>query len=166
MTSFITSLSKAACLLGAVLMAATGAMLTYEVVARYFFIRPTIWAAELSQLCLIWGCLLAMAHLLAQRRHITVNAVTGLLPRGAQQVCAGFALLAVIVFSAIVAYWGFDIFWESFTRGRLTGSLLNLPVWIAEIAVPIGFGLLALQGVVELVTLRQSGTTSLGATHE
>jgi len=153
-------------MLGALLMAATGAMLTYEVIARYFFVRPTIWAAELSQLCLIWGCLLAMAYLLTLRRHITVNAVTSLLPPNGQKLCAMFALVAVIVFSAIVAYWGFDIFHDSFTRGRTTGSLLNLPVWIAEASVPVGFGLLALQGMVELVTLGRSGSMSLGATHE
>lgn len=164
--SFITTLSKYACLVGAVLMALTGVMLTYEVLARYFFIRPTIWAAELSQLCLIWGCLLAMAHLLTLRRHITVNAITGLLPHGVQKVCAGIALVVVIVFSAIVAVYGFDIFWTSFERGRTTGSILNLPIWIAEASVPVGFGLLGAQGVVELIRLRGSDTTSLGATHE
>ena len=164
--SLISSVSRIACVIGAVLMAATGVMLTYEVIARYFFVRPTIWAAELSQLCLIWGCLLAMAHLLTLRRHITVNAVTTLLPRAAQKLCAVFALAVVIAFSAIVAFWGFDIFHESFVRGRTTGSLLNLPVWIAEAAVPVGFGLLALQGIVEMLRMRGSDMTSLGATHE
>ena len=163
---FVTSLSQAACALGAILLAATGVMLTYEVVARYFFIRPTIWAAELSQLCLIWGCLLAMAYLLTLRRHITVNAITTLLPPAAQKLCAAIALLIVIVFSAIVAFWGFDIFFDSFMRGRTTGSLLNLPVWIAEASVPVGFGLLALQGIVELIQLRGAEAAQLGTTHE
>lgn len=147
-------------------MAATGVMLTYEVVARYFFIKPTIWAAELSQLCLIWGCLLGMAHLLTLRRHITVNAVTGLLPPAAQKLCAMVALVVVILFSAIVAIYGFDIFYDSFERGRTTGSLLNLPVWIAEASVPVGFGLLTLQAMVELIRMRHADTASLGATHE
>lgn len=153
-------------MVGALLMAATGVMLTYEVIARYFFIRPTIWAAELSQLCLIWGCLLGMAYLLTLRRHITVNAVTSLLPYSVQRACTAAALIVVIAFSAIVAFWGYDIFHDSFVRGRTTGSLLNLPVWIAEASVPIGFGLLTLQGIVELIGLRGSGSTSLGATHE
>lgn len=151
---------------GAVLMAATGAMLTYEVVARYFFVKPTIWAAELSQLCLVWGCLLAMPHLLALRRHITVNAVTSLLPDAAQRVCGYAALCVVIVFSGIVAVWGFDIFYTSFARGRTTGSILDLPIWISEASVPFGFGLLTLQGIVELIRLRDASNASLGATHE
>ena len=41
--------------LAAWLFALAGAMLSYEVVARYFFLSPTKWAAELSQLCLIYG---------------------------------------------------------------------------------------------------------------
>ncbi|MEM9247192.1 MAG: TRAP transporter small permease [Pseudomonadota bacterium] len=163
---FISNVSRLACVLGAVLMAATGAMLTYEVVARYFFVKPTIWAAELSQLCLVWGCLLVMPHLLTLRRHITVNAVTSLLPDAGQRLCAYIALGVVIVFSAIVAYWGFDIFYTSFERGRTTGSILNLPIWISEASVPFGFGLLALQGIVETLRLRHAQSAGLGATHE
>lgn len=163
---FITSLSRLAAYAGAVLLAMAGFMLTYEVVARYFFTRPTIWAAELSQLCLIWGCLLAMAHVLASRGHITVNALTALLPDTAQRLCAAAALLFIIVFSVIVAIWGWEIFQDSFTRGRTTGSLLNLPTWISELPVPLGFALLALQSLVELDGLRHGGPASLGESHE
>ena len=164
--SLISNISRLAGLIGALLLAATGAMLTYEVIARYFFIRPTIWAAELSQLCLIWGCLLAMAYVLAVRHHITVNAVTALLPRGVQRICVAFALVFIVVFSIIVTIWGWDIFWDSFERGRTTGSLLDLPAWVAELSVPVGFALLAAQAVVELISLRHSDTITLGSSHE
>lgn len=162
----ITTLSRAAGLMGAVLMALTGVMLTFEVVARYFFIKPTIWAAELSQLCLIWGCLLSMAWLLGARRHITVNAVTALLPLSAQKACVALALICIIAFSGIVTVWGWDIFYDSFTRGRTTGSLLNLPTWVAELSVPVGFGLLTLQAFTDLIAFPRDNTRSLGASHE
>ena len=162
----ITRLSRLAGAIGAVLLAATGAMLTYEVIARYFFIKPMIWAAELSQLCLIWGCLLAMGWVLAQRHHITVNAVTGLFPRKIQRLCVPFALLFILGFSLIVMRWGWDIFHESWVRGRTTGSLLDLPAWVAELSVPVGFALLSLQAVAELVALRGTTTITLGSSHE
>lgn len=164
--SFITTLSRMAFVLGAILMAMTGLLLTYEVIARYYFVKPTIWAAELSQLCLIWGCLLAMAHLLHVRRHITVNAVTNLLSETGQRICAGFALLAVIGFSVIVGLWGFEIFFDSFERGRTTGSLLDLPSWVSELSVPVGFALLTAQAMVELVTLRSTDRVALGSSQE
>lgn len=162
----ITTISRFAGLFGACLLAITGALLTYEVVARYFFIKPTIWAAELSQLCLIWGCLLAMAWVLNIRRHITVNAVTGLLSPRAQKICVAISLIVLIVFSVIVTIWGWDIFHDSWIRGRTTGSLLNLPIWISELSVPVGFGLLGAQALVELVDLPGNQTTTLGSSHE
>lgn len=162
----ITDISRLAGLFGACLMAATGAMLTYEVVARYFFVKPTIWAAELSQLCLIWGCLLSLAWVLNLRRHITVNAVTAMLPAKVQKICVSVSLLFLIVFSAIVAFWGWEIFHDSWVRGRTTGSLLNLPSWVAELSVPVGFALLTAQAVVELFSLRHSELSSLGNSHE
>lgn len=162
----VTTISRWAGVFGACLLAATGAMLTYEVVARYFFVKPTIWAAELSQLCLIWGCLLAMAWVLNMRRHITVNAVTDLLPPTAQRLCVVLSLLAVIVFSVIVTIWGWDIFHDSFVRGRTTGSLLDLPSWVAELSVPVGFALLTVQALVELASLRHGDIASLGSSHE
>lgn len=164
--TFITTLSRLAGYLGACLMAATGAMLTYEVIARYFFTKPTTWAAELSQLCLIWGCLLAMAWVLNARRHVTVNAVTNLLPERLQTVCVAAALLVILAFSAVAAVYGWDIFHDSFTRGRTTGSLLNLPSWIAELAVPVGFALLFAQAAAELFGLRRAHVASLGSSHE
>lgn len=162
----VTTLSRCAGVFGACLMAATGAMLTYEVIARYFFIKPTIWAAELSQLCLIWGCLLSLGWVLSLRRHITVNAVTALLPAHIQRLCVAASLLVLIVFSAIVAYWSWDIFHDSWVRGRTTGSLLNLPSWVAELSVPVGFGLLTAQAIVELLSLPRTQLSSLGASHE
>ena len=45
-----------------------GFMLSYEVMARYFFLSPTIWAAELSQISLIYGTLLAMPWALKSRK--------------------------------------------------------------------------------------------------
>lgn len=164
--NLVTTLSRVAGLLGACLMAATGAMLTFEVIARYFFIKPTIWAAEFSQLCLIWGCLLSLGWVLNMRRHITVNAVTALLPPAAQRVCVVLSLLILILFSAIVGIWGWDIFHDSWVRGRTTGSLLNLPSWVAELSVPVGFGLLTAQAIVELLSLRRGHISSLGASHE
>lgn len=135
----------------ALLFAAAGAMLTWEVLARYLFTAPTIWAAELSQLCLIWGTLLSMAWLLGARRHIAVDALVSRLPHRGQRGADALAMALVASFSAVVAWKGAEIFADSFVRGRTTGSMLDLPAWVAELAVPVGFALLGLQAIVEVV---------------
>jgi len=136
--------------LAAALFVLAGLMLSYEVIARYFFIAPTTWAAELSQLCLIWGTLIAMPWCLHERRHIRITALTGLLPFGGRQLAEALAMLAVALFSVVVVWKGWEIFWDSFVRGRTTGSMLDLPSWVAELAVPAGFAVLLVQALIEI----------------
>ncbi|SIO10366.1 TRAP-type C4-dicarboxylate transport system, small permease component [Rhodovulum sp. ES.010] len=131
----------------ALLLVATGAMLTYEVVARYFFTAPTIWAAELSQLCLIWACPLAAPWVLSARRHIRVTAVTQCLPRTLRRWLEVLAMLVVAGFSVVVLWFGYEIFIDSLVRGRTTGTMLDLPAWLREAAIPVGFALLTLSAL-------------------
>ncbi len=149
----------------AILFVLAGCMLTYEVLARYFFVRPTIWAAELSQLCLIWGSLLGMPWALSARRHISVDAVTRLLSPQIQRLVEIIAMACILAFSVMVTFKGWEIFYESFERGRTSGTMLDLPAWIAELPVAIGFALLAVQAVIEIVGLLRGKDIPKGA-HE
>ncbi len=130
-----------------------GVMLTYEVVARYFFNAPTIWAEELSRLAQVWATWLAAAWTLRSRRLIAVGLVYQRLPLLARRLAATFTLLFIGCFSAITLYYGLRIVAESVRLGRKTATMLDMPLWVAEIAVPIGVGLLLIQSIVELVRL-------------
>ena len=156
---FVTALA----LIATFFFVASGVMLTYEVLARYFFIRPTIWAAELSQACLIWGSLIASPWCLRERRHIRITAVIGRLPRRTRLISDLVAMLAVAVFSAIVFLYGWYIFFDSFERGRTTGSMLDLPIWIVEFSVPFGFGILLIQALIEAARAARGEIVAEGA---
>ncbi|MEZ5657971.1 MAG: TRAP transporter small permease [Burkholderiaceae bacterium] len=147
--AILASIERAAAWLAAVLFVLTGLVLSYEVVARYFFNAPTTWAAELSQLCLIWGGLISMAWVLGARRHIRINALTSRLGNAGRARAEGFSMAVVALFSAIVLWYGSGIAWDSFERGRTSGTMLDLPAWWAEAAVPVGFLMLLVVAVRE-----------------
>ena len=138
--------------LSAWLFCVAGFMLSYEVIARYFFLSPTIWAAELSQISLIYGTLLAMPWALKSRKHIQINLVINKLSKSYKKILNILIMIILIIFSSYVMIYGFDIFYDSFVRGRTTGSLLNLPSWIAEFSVPFCFLLLLIQSILQQVS--------------
>ncbi len=141
--------------LAALMFVAAGFLLTWEVVARYIFAAPTIWAAEISQLCLIWGSLLAMARVLTTGGHIRVTALTDRLGRSGRKAAELLSLLVVTGFSLATLWYGFAIFRDSFVRGRTSGTMLDLPAALMEAAVPAGFVLLTIAALAGLVrTLR------------
>lgn len=135
------------------LFVAAGIMLIYEVIARYIFVSPTVWAAELSILCLIWGTYLAAAGLLQKRQHITITLLTSRLPPIAQRMAESLSFLVIVILCCAAIWYGFDIADDSLQRGRTSGSMLNLPAWIAEASIPAGFVLIGVQALVELARL-------------
>ncbi len=130
---------------------AIGLMLAYEVAARYFFNAPTIWAEELSRLVFVWATFIAAASLLRHDKHIRVTVVTDRLGEGGRRAARVVALLFVLALSAAIVWYGTPIALNSLERGRTTGTMMDLPNWWAQAAVPIAFLLLALQAVVELI---------------
>ena len=151
--NFIDKVSIWLARVAAWLFVATGAMLTYEVLARYVFNAPTIWAAELSQLVMMVGFFIALAGTLHSREHISIDILHNALPMKMKRMADTFVLLFIAIFSGIVSWWGFDIAWDSFINTRSTGTMLNLPNWWIEVFVPVGFFLVCLQSFVEIVKI-------------
>lgn len=139
--------------LSAWLFFATGAMLTWEVLARYVFASPTIWAAEISQMFLIWGMYLALPRTIMRRENISIEVVHERLPAWARKACDFIALAFMIFFCVVVLWYGWDIAWDSFERGRSTGTMLNIPNWWTEMVIPLGFGLSLLACLAGLLRL-------------
>ena len=130
-----------------------GAMITYEVVMRKVFNMPTIWVDEITRFVQIWAVYLASAHILKKRGLITVELFTSSLSKGKFKALETFSLLVIAFFSIVAVYYGVEVVLESIEMGRKTSTMLGVPKWMTESAVPIGFALLFIQTLVELVKL-------------
>ncbi|MCW2306315.1 TRAP transporter small permease [Rhodobium gokarnense] len=139
--------------LGDVLVAAIAAMLCFEVVARYLFNSPTIWAQDIAIAFQVWFTYLGMAYVLRQRQLIRITALLALASPSLRRLADGFALLVILAFSLIAVIYGWDIVAESIRLGRRQPTMLELPNWIVELPVVVGFALLALQALADLVRL-------------
>ena len=139
----------------AALFAVVGAILCYEVTLRYAFNAPTIWGGEVAQILFAAAVFFSLGDVLRRGRHISVGVFQSRLGGGARVAAGVFALAAVVVFAAAVSYWGGRIAFESFTAGRSSGSMLNLPVWWQEAALPAGFTVLLVQALAEVARLLQ-----------
>ena len=136
--------------LAAWLFVASGIMLSYEVVARYFFLAPTKWAARaISALFNLWNVIILML-VTSEPTTYQINAITSLLNEKVQRLVGILTMAVLIWFSVFIVIYGWNIFYDSFGRGRTTGSLLDLPSWIAEVPVPVLFAFLAVQAIIEI----------------
>ncbi|WP_349359582.1 TRAP transporter small permease [Stappia sp.] len=137
-------------------------MLGYEVVMRYLGM-PTIWAEELSRLFLVWATFAGAAILIHRRQHIVITLVTDHLSPGLRRAQEVAVLLFVAAISLAILYYGGGIALDSLTRGRTTGSMLDLPAWWAQASIPVCFALLALQALAEAFRVIVQGVDTSGA---
>lgn len=127
-----------------------GMMIAYEVLARYLFNAPTIWAQELSQLLFLWATFLGVSRALKRDQHIRINALESIMSDSTTYWLRLVTLVFISLLCILVVSYGISIFWDSFVRGRSTGTMLNIPNWWSEAVIPTGFGILFLQSLVEI----------------
>ena len=149
----IDRISSGFAIISDILVVAIAAMLFCEVVARYMFNMPTIWTQDVAVALQLWFTYLAMAYALRHREMIRITAIVSLLGPNARRFVDAFSLLVVIAFSLMAVYYATDIMLESIRLGRRAPTMLEMPNWISELPVIIGFFLLALQGLADLARI-------------
>jgi TRAP-type C4-dicarboxylate transport system permease small subunit len=131
------------------MMFMTGVFLTYEVTARYVLHAPTTWAQEVSELFLLWGVFLMLGWLIHGRKNIAIDVIYAKLPRGAQRALDILSLAFVFIFLALTVQAGTETVIDSIARGTTTGTMVDIPIFWEEAAVPFGCAWAAVQTAVE-----------------
>lgn len=147
--------------LAAALFVVIAAMITYEVVARYLFMSPTIWAGDLSLLCQIWASCLGVSWLLQHQALIRIDMLIGRFGPRLRVIAELWSLLVIAVFSAWVTWYGAQVVIDAVAINAASASMLGLPMWITQSAIPLGFGLLFIQCLTE-AALVLTGHLQLG----
>lgn len=160
----IDKISDAAGRLAGWMFFVIGIFIVYEVVARYVFLSPTVWSEELSRFLQVWATYLAAAHVLRKRQLIAIDIIVRTGGPRLRRWCESLALLVIIIFCLVAVYFGAGIAIDSIRIGRASSSMLAVPSWLTELAIPVGFGLLLLQAMAELIRTL-GGSTEIPASH-
>ena len=138
----------------------------YEVVSRYSFNAPTVWAYEVGYILTGAHFLLGLAFTLRATEHIRIDIFSG---KFSERTRARLDMLAYCIIVPMLLWLSWALFQyllAGYARGERSGqSALNLPVWPFRLVFTIAFVLFALQCVAEgLKTwMRMGGNPSSGA---
>ena len=126
--------------------------MVYEVVSRYAFDRPTIWAFELSYMMMGVIFLLGISYALLKGQHVNVDFLHEALPRRGVAVIDFVGYVVLTGMSAWIAFALFRYFGEAYRSGEGSGlSAWNPPVWPYRFVFAIGFTLFSLQTLAKAI---------------
>ena len=127
--------------------------LVWEVVARYVFNAPTVWAYDMTFMLYGTFFMVGSAWTLQRGGHIRTDVYYMKWSRRTQ-ARVDLACYLVLFFPAMVvfAWLGWEYFWKSFQQNERIVTSPWLPiVWPFKFMIPAAAALLCLQGVAECV---------------
>ncbi|EKF42125.1 TRAP-type dicarboxylat transporter small permease [Nitratireductor indicus C115] len=145
----ITGINRLLFILAAAIIFAVVPMLLYEVVARYAFDAPTVWAMEASTLVFGPHFLLAGPYLLHLRGHVAVDIFSEKAQGPTRRALDVFACLVIAVFAGVFAVVSWPLAVNAYALGETSFSAWNPPIWWLKFIVPFSFAMLFLQALAE-----------------
>ncbi len=96
--------------------------------------------------------MLASSHTLRRDEHVRIDVIAGRFSKRTQVWIDLFGfLLFLMPISLVILYYGVPFALESLRSGEMSSNAGGLIVWPAKILVPLGFILLVLQGLSEII---------------
>ena len=137
--------------LSSLLFISIGFIISFEVIARYVFNAPTIWVNEISRFLQIWATYLALMYSFHKKDFIRITFVYDRLGEAGKKLLVFISFIVMIIFGSVVVYYGWVIAYDSLERGRTSSTILDIPAFWTELAIPLCFSFFVLRILLEII---------------
>ena len=147
----LAAVNRLIVILSSIALVLAGFVLTYSVVVRYFLKYSTDWQDEMSVFLIVGAVFMSAAAIQAQRGHIGIEAIVGLLPRRVNCVRVLLVDIASLAFCGFFAWKSFTLLREAIVDDYHSSSTWAPPLWIPYSLMTAGMVLLSIQLLLQVV---------------
>lgn len=138
-------------LIAGVLVVISAAVITNEVIWRYYLRRPHTWNLEFNIFLLIGATFLAANYAQMKRAHVGTEVLQTLMPASWNRIriLAGDVLSVLLCAFMAVKVWQYT--WQAWNEGWATNSTWAPALWIPYSLIGVGLVLISLEYFVQIV---------------
>jgi len=129
--------------LAGLLLLFMAASICYEIVMRYFFLKPTLWVMGVVEYILICVTFLGTAWLLRHDNHVKVDIGLDAFSERGKAILNIVTSLIGLVSCAVMGWYGVRTTLNLLSRNVMTAQDPEIPKFTLMLFVPLGFLLLA-----------------------
>jgi TRAP-type C4-dicarboxylate transport system permease small subunit len=169
MTTFIKlvcGLSRLCGIAAAVMVLMAVAVVCQMVLVRYVFNEATYWQTEFVTYILIAATFIGSPYVLLTRGHVNVDLLPMYVGYRTRFALALLASTLSLAFCLIVTWYGYRLWLESWEKGWLSDTIWAVRMWIPYLAMPVGFAILSLQYVADIISLLTGRSPPFGLSHQ
>lgn len=120
---------------------------------RFVLNGSTVWQTEAVIYLIVSATLIGLPYVQRLRGHVNVDLVPLALPIKARKVLAYVTLSLSILIVGVMLVYGYEYWHFAWERGWRSDTVWGVRLWIPYLSIPVGFGLLMLQLVADLVAV-------------
>lgn len=132
------------------------------VVVRYLLQESSIWQTEFVTYLLIAATFIGSPYVLLTRGHVNVDLLPIYLGQRGRYILAWVASVVSLAFCLLMTWAGFEQWHEAWEAGWLSDTVWGVRLWIPYLAMPIGFAVLCLQYLADLLSLLRGDDLPFG----
>lgn len=152
----IELLSYGGCCISGFLLTATMVIVMVEVVSRFILRRPIIFSEEFSGYFLVAIVFLGLAQTWKDRGHIRITFVIERLPAKITNWLRMITLIVALLYVGLATMVSYPYVISSLERNIRSDTPIMTKLGYPQMAIPIGFTILLLMLIVEIVRVTRS----------
>lgn len=129
---------------------------------RFVLNGSTIWQTEAVIYLVVAATLVGLAYVQRLRGHVNVDLFPLILRKRARRWMAMFTLTVSAAIIAVMLWYGYEFWHFAWERGWRSDTVWGVRLWIPYLSIPVGFGLLLLQLIADLVAVALRIDTPFG----
>lgn len=149
----VAALSTLAGWLSAAMIVAAVVITCQMIFIRFVLNGSTIWQTEAIIYLVVSATLIGLAYVQRLRGHVNVDLVPLMLSGRIRWILALFTLTISAVIIAIIVWYSYEHWHLAYSRGWKSDTIWGVRLWIPYLSLPVGFGLLLLQLIADLVAI-------------
>lgn len=145
------------------LMILAAVFLTCQMIfIRFALNGSTVWQTETIVFLVIAATLVGLPFVQFQRGHVNVDLIPMAVQGKARFGLALVTLVLSILITAVMLFYGYEYWHFAWASGWTSDTVTAVPLWMPYLSLPVGFGLLLLQLIADLVALLTKSDTPFG----
>jgi len=138
MESMVKGFNKVLVFIASFMMAGLMIIVCVDLTLRYFFNSPLLWGTEVTEILLLYITFLGMAWVFKEDGHVVIDVFTGQVTGRKKKILNGVSYFLVGIVAAVLVYYGFYTVYDHFRRGVFNPTVIETPIWLIIIVIPVG----------------------------
>jgi TRAP-type C4-dicarboxylate transport system permease small subunit len=158
----VAALSTLAGWSSAAMIVAAVAITCQMIFVRFVLNHSTVWQTEAVIYLAIGATLVGLPYVQLLRGHVNVDLIPLSLSKTARFYMFILTMTLSIVIVSVVLFYGYEHWHLTYERNWKSDTVWGVRLWIPYLSIPVGFGLLLLQLIADLIAVLLKIDTPFG----